>query len=65
MGNTTISRGTGNKVKSPSYLHISFPTKKLPPTLPNQGQATSYSFVSLRILPTTEKQGKGELDKID
>ena len=30
MGNTGISRGTGNKGKSPSHLQISFPTKKLP-----------------------------------
>ena len=28
MGNTGISRGTGNKGKSPSHLHISFSTKK-------------------------------------
>ena len=34
MGNTGISRGMGNKGKSPSHLHFSFPTKKLPSTLP-------------------------------
>ena len=33
MGNTGISRGTGNKGKSPSHLQISFPTKKLPSAL--------------------------------
>ena len=44
MGNTGISRGTGNKGKSPSHLQISFPTKKLPSTLPHQGTAT-YSYV--------------------
>ena len=58
MGNTGISRGTGNKEKSPSHLHISFPTKKLPRTFPHQGQATSYSYVSPRRLPTTEKPGE-------
>ena len=65
MGNTGIIRDTGNKGKSPSYLHILFPTKKLPPTLPHQGQATSYSYVSPKSLPTTEKPGKEKLDKID
>ena len=45
MGNTGISRGTENKGKSPSHLHISFPTKKLPSALPHQGPATSYSYV--------------------
>ena len=34
-GYTGTSRGTGNKRKSPSHQHISFPTKKLPSTLPN------------------------------
>ena len=29
MGNTGISRGTGNKGKSPSHLQISLTTKKL------------------------------------
>ena len=62
MGNTGISRGTGHKGKSPNHLHISFPTKKLPPTLPHQGQATLYSYVSLRSLPTTEKPSKERLD---
>ena len=46
MGNTRISRGMGNKGKSPSHLHISFPTKKLPSALPHQGPSTSYSYVS-------------------
>ena len=32
MGNTGINRGKGNKGKSPSHRHISFPAKKLPPT---------------------------------
>ena len=45
MGNTGISRGMGNKGKSPSHLHISFPTKKLPSNLPHQGQATLYPYV--------------------
>ena len=45
MGNTGISRGTGNKGKSPSHLQISFPTKKLPSAPPHQGPATSYSYV--------------------
>ena len=65
MGNTGISRGMGNKGKSPSHLHISFPTRKLPPTFPHQGQATSYSYVSPGSLPTTEKPGKEKLDKND
>ena len=65
MGNTGISRVTGNKGKSPSHLHISFPTKKLPLTLPHQRQATSYVNVLLRSFPATEKPGKGKLDKID
>ena len=42
---TGISRGTGNKEKSPSHLQISFPTKKLPSAPPHQGPATSYSYV--------------------
>ena len=54
MGNTGISRGMGNKGKSPSQLLISFPTKKLPPTLPHQGPDTSYSYVSPRSLPNTD-----------
>ena len=45
MGNTGISRGMGNKRKSPSHLQISFPTNKLPSALPHQGPATSYSYV--------------------
>ena len=45
MGNTEISRGTGNKGKSSSHLHILFSTKKLPSALPHQGPATSYSYV--------------------
>ena len=45
MGNTGISKSTGNKGKSPSHLQISFPTKKLPSALPHQGPATSYSYV--------------------
>ena len=47
MGNAGISRGTGNKGKSPSHLQISFPTKKLPSALPHQGLATSYSRVPI------------------
>ena len=54
MGNTGISRGMGNKGKSPSHLQISFPTKKLPSALPHQGLATSYSYVKPRSLPTRE-----------
>ena len=65
MGNTGISRGMGSKGKSPSHLHTSFPTKKLPSTLPYQGQATSYSYVSPRSLPTTEKPGKEKQIKND
>ena len=45
MGNTGISRGTGNKGESPSHLQIPFPTKKLPSALPHQGPATLYSYV--------------------
>ena len=35
MGYTGTSRGSlaGNKGKSPSHLHISFPTKKQPPMI--------------------------------
>ena len=44
-GNTGISRGMGNKGKSPSHLQISFPTKKLPYAPLHQGTATSYSYV--------------------
>ena len=43
--NTGISRGAGNNGKIPSYLQISFPTKKLPSTPLHQGPATSYSYV--------------------
>ena len=45
MGNTGINRVMRNKGKSPSHLHISFATKKLPPTLPHQGLDISYSYV--------------------
>ena len=62
MGNTVISRGMGNKGKSPSHLKISFPTKKLPSALPHQGPATSYSMYSNEA-SQPEKPGKGKLDK--
>ena len=60
MGNTGISKGTGNKGKNPSHLHISFPTKKLPSNLPHRGQAPSYSYVSPRSFPTAENLGRGK-----
>ena len=53
MGNTGISRGTGNKGKSPSHLHISFPTRDRLHCTPMSRQEA------------TEKPGKGKLDKID
>ena len=38
MGNTGISRGTGNKGKSPSHLQISFPQRSYHPLLPTRDQ---------------------------
>ena len=65
MANRGINMGMGNKGKNSKSTTLLIPTKKLPPTLPHQGQATLYSNVSPRSLPTTEKPGKETLDKID
>ena len=47
MGNTVQGSVGVQEIKRKvqSYLQISFPTKKLPSTLPHQGPATSYSYV--------------------
>ena len=48
MGNTGISRGTGNKGKSPSHLQISFPTKKPTRTGKRHSDSNDHSMKNLR-----------------
>ena len=63
MGNTENNKGMGSKGKSPSYLHISFTTKKLPSTLSHQRQAPCIPMSHLEASRPQRNQVEENLDK--